>query len=333
MAVLNSGTIIAVAEETVLGGGKVAAWVDADVISCQDDSGLTPAIESLERTNFNGSFIKCPAVAGQESTSGSINMELTLDASDKLGGHLIFKSGLGKYIADAADISVANKISEKADPIATPTGSGLYRLSRPTEARTTLAIREHIGGTQSVIDSKGCVVDSISFDFSAGQLVKASTSLSGIAFANLEGITPLNSLGCVSAQAFVTKSAKFIVDGVALAASGVTLEISNEVSERNYISSNGVGNKVIVGKGVTLNYTLDFVNTNELTKMKNNTKAEIFIELINSAGDKVSIYLPVVSYSSVELGNDGGVKTLSISSMAYNDAEDNCLYIATTKAP
>ena len=49
MAVLNSGTIIAVAEETVLGGGKVAAWVDADVISCQDDSGLTPAIESLER--------------------------------------------------------------------------------------------------------------------------------------------------------------------------------------------------------------------------------------------------------------------------------------------
>ena len=98
------------------------------------------------------------------------------------------------------------------------------------------------------------------------------------------------------------------------------------------MSSNGVGAKVVVGKSVTLNYTLDFVNTNELTKMKNNSKAEIFIELINSAGDKVSIYLPVVSYSSVELGNDGGVKTLSISSMAYNDAEDNCLYIATTKA-
>lgn len=332
MAVLNSGTIIAVAEETVLGAGKATAWVDGDVISCQDDSGLTPAIESLERTNFNGSFIKCPAVAGQESTSGSINMELTLDASDKLGGHLIFKSGLGVYIADAAVISVANKISEAADPVATPTGSGLYRLSRPTEASTTLAVREFIGGTKSVIDSKGCVVDSISFDFSAGQLVKASTSLSGIAFANLEGITPLNSLGCVSAQAFVTKSAKFIVDGVALAASGVTLEISNEVSDRNYVTSNGIGSKVVVGKSVTLNYTLDFVNTNELTKMKNNTKAEIFIELINSAGDKVSIYLPVVSYSSVELGNDGGVKTLSISSMAYNDAEDNCLYIATTKA-
>ena len=34
MAVLNSGTIIAVAEETVLGGGKATAWADIDVISC-----------------------------------------------------------------------------------------------------------------------------------------------------------------------------------------------------------------------------------------------------------------------------------------------------------
>ena len=66
MAVLNSGTIIAVAEETVLGGGKATAWADIDVISCQDDSGLTPAIESLERTNFNGSFIKCPAVGSRK---------------------------------------------------------------------------------------------------------------------------------------------------------------------------------------------------------------------------------------------------------------------------
>ena len=331
MAVLNSGTIIAVAEETVIGAGKATAWADVDVISCQDDSGLIPAVESLERTNFNGSFVKCPAVAGQETTSGSINMELTLNTNDTLGGHLIFKSGLGMYIADAADLSVTNKISEEADPVTNPTGSGLYRLSRPTEARTTLAVREYIGGTQSVIDSKGCVVDSISFDFSAGQLVKASTSLSGIGFANTEGVTLLNSLGCVSADAFVTKSAKFIVDGTTLAASGVTLEIANEVSDRNFVTSSGIGDKVVVGKGVTLNYTLDFVNTNELTKMKNNTKAEIFIELINTAGDKINIYLPVVSYSSVELGNDGGVKTLSISSMAYNDAEDNCLYIATTK--
>ena len=333
MAVLNSGTIIAVAEEAVIGGGKATAWADADVISCQDDSGLTPSIESLERTNFNGSFVKCPAVAGQESTSGSINMELTLDSTDKLGGHLIFKSGLGIFIANAANIAVANKISEVADPVATPSAASLYRLSRPTEARTTLAVREHIGGTQSVIDSKGCVVDSISFDFSAGQLVKASASISGTAFTNLEGITALNPLGCGISQAFVTKSAKFMVDGVSLSASNVTLEISNEVSDRTFINSSGIGDKVVVGKGVTLSYTLDFVNTNELTKMKSNTKAEIFIELVNSANDKVSIYLPVVSYSSVELGNDGGVKTLSISSMAYNDAEDNCLYIATTKAP
>ena len=51
-------------------------------------------------------------------------------------------------------------------------------------------------------------------------------------------------------------------------------------------------------------------------------------------GDKANNALValLVQYGYM-VGNDGGVKTLSISSMAYNDADDNCLYIATTKAP
>lgn len=337
MAVLNSGTILAVAEETVVGGGKVAAWANADVVPFQDDSGLTPATESIERSNFNGSFINCQSLTGNESTSGSLNVELgiapvTGTEAGMLKGHLVFKSGLGKYVAQAADVDkVTFTVVEEADPVTNATGYDLYRLSKPSESRTTLAVREHVGGTTNVIDSKGVVVDSISFDLTAGQIVKVSTSVSGVSYTPLTGITPLATPVCGSAP-FVTKSAKFKVDGVTVDAQNVSLEIANENVDRQAITSTGISDKVTVGKSVTLNYTLDFTDVSVYTKLKNNTTGAIYIELTNTAGDEVIIYLPVVSYNSVDKSNDGGIITTAITSMAYNDAAGNALYIATNKA-
>lgn len=337
MAVLNSGTILAVAEETVVGGGKVAAWANADVVPFQDDSGLTPATESIERSNFNGSFINCQALSGNESTSGNLNVELGImpissTEAGRLGGHLVFKSGLGKYVEQAADVDgVAFTIVEEADPVTNATGYDLYRLSKPTESRTTLAVREFVGGTTNVIDSKGVVVDSISFDLTAGQIVKVSNSVSGISYTPLTGITPLATPTC-GGSPFVTKSAIFKVDGVTVDAQNVSLEISNENVDRQAITSTGISDKVTVGKSVTLNYTLDFTDVSVYTKLKNNTTGSIYIELTNTAGDEIVIYLPVVSYNSVDKSNDGGIITTAISSMAYNDASGNALYIATKKA-
>jgi uncharacterized membrane protein len=68
------------------------------------------------------------------------------------------------------------------------------------------------------------------------------------------------------------------------------------------------------------------------TKLKNNTVGKIYIELTNTNGDEVFIYLPVVSYSSVDKSSDSGVITTAITSMAYNDTVGNALYIATNKA-
>lgn len=337
MAVLNSGTILAVAEETVVGGGKVAAWANADVVPFQDDSGLTPATESLERSNFNGSFINCQALSGNESTSGNLNVELGImpiasTEAGKLGGHLVFKSGLGKYIEQAADVDgVAFTISEEANPVLNATGYDLYRLSKPTEARTTLAVREFVGGTTNVIDSKGVVVDSLSFDFTAGQIVKVSNSVSGISYTPLTGITPLATPTC-GGSPFVTKSAVFKVDGVTVDAQNVSLEIANENVDRQAITSTGISDKVTVGKSVTLSYTLDFTDVSVYTKLKNNTTGAIYIELTNTNGDEIVVYLPVVSYSELSKSNDGGIVTIAVTSMAYNDASGNAIYLATKKA-
>lgn len=336
MAILNSGTIIAVAEETVIGGGKATAWVNGDVVPFQDDSGLTPATESIERSNFNGSFINCQALSGNESTSGSLNLELgimpiTSTEAGMLSGHLIYKSGLGKYVSQAADVDLlTHTIVEEADPVTNATGYDLYRLSKPTEARTTLAVREYVGGTGNVIDSKGVVVESIAFDFTAGQLVKVANTVAGIAYTPSTGNTPLASPTC-GGSPFVTKSAVFLVDGVAIDAQNVSLEIANTNVDRQAITSTGISDKVTVKKAVTLSYTLDFTDVSVYTKLKNNTTGSIFIELTNTAGDEIKVYLPVVSYTEVSKNNDGGVITTAITSTAYNDASGNALYLATKK--
>lgn len=336
MSVLNTGTIIGVAEELTIGAGKATAWLDADVVNgLGEDSGMTPAVESLERANFNGSYLNCKALTGNESTSGNLNLELAIlpiagTEAGRLNGHLIYKNGLGFYAEDAADVSV-DTISIEADPVLNPTGYDLYRLSLPTETVKTLAVKEYIGGTGETILNKGCVVDSLSFDFSAGQIVKVSNSLSGVAFTPTSGETPLAKPTC-GADPFVTKSIGFKVDGVTVHASNLKLDINNENVDRQYVTSSGVGAKITVKKSISLSYTLDFVNTSFYTALRNNTEAEIFIDLINTAGDKVKIYLPKVSYSQAELGNDGGIKTVSITSGALGDASGHAIYIATKKA-
>jgi len=337
MALLNSGTVILVDEEATIGAGQGATWLDTDAIPFQDDSGLTPATESLERQNFNGSFLACKSLTGNESTSGSLNVEMALlpvtgtEAGHFLA-HLVYKSGLGIYAEQAADLTVTNTISIEADPSANPTGYDLYRLSLPTESRTTLVVYEDLGGSGEAIVSKGVVVDSIGMNFSAGQIAVTNFSVSGIGYDALTGQTPFTSTGCPQTDPFVTKSAVFKVDGVSIDASDVSLTVNNTNVDRQYISSTGIGDKVTTAKSVELSYTLDMVTTQAYTLLKNNTEAELYISLVNTAGDEMHVYLPVVSYSEVSKNNDGGVLTLQISSMAYADTDGHALYIATMKA-
>lgn len=325
MGLLNSGTIIAIDEETTIGNGQTGVWTDSDVVIFQDDSSLTPATASLERNNFNGSFVSCQSLSGDESTSGSLNVELNVSgAGNELEGHLLFKSVLGKYVADGADVTtVAGEISQ-----GTAETHSLYALSAPTDARTTLAVREYIGGSgDAVIDHKGVVGDSVTFNFTAGQIVKANFSVSGIGYETANGQSVLSEPSC-GANPFVTKSAVFEVDGVSIDAQDVSMTITNTNVDRNAITSTGISDKVTTAKSVELSYTLDMVDTVAYTALKNNSTAKIMIELTNGSSE-CKVFLPVVSYTAVDKGNDSGVITMSINSMAYNDSSKQALYIAT----
>ena len=70
----------------------------------------------------------------------------------------------------------------------------------------------------------------------------------------------------------------------------------------------------------------------EYTALKNNSTAALFMELVNTDGDEIKFYFPVMDYTEVSKSTADGVITLDVTSMAYNDAQGNAMYIATKKA-
>lgn len=336
----NLGTVIAIDEEVSIGAGQGGTWLAGDVVSFNDDSGLTPATSSIERNTFSGSFIMCQSLSGENSTSGNLNVDLAIlpvvaTEAGKLNGHLIFKSGFGKYIEKGADVDeVAFTVGIEPDPITNP-GFDCYTLAEPTDAQTTLAVREYLGGDgNAVLDHKGVVVDSMSFDFSVGSIVKVSNSVSGVDYATATGQTVLPSSGCGNALPFVTKNAVLKLDGTTLHASNVSLTITNTIVDRKYITGSGTSSKVVTAKSIELSYTIDLDATQMAfyNKMQTNATGEIYLSLTNSSNDKAIVYLPKVNFSEVSKSSDSGVLTLSCKSQAFENNDGIAIILATKKA-
>ena len=334
MAILNLGTVIAVAKETAI-GVPVTTFSDSDVVSFSDGSGMTPSSEVLERNLLNGSYLSCPSLSGTQSSSGSLDTEIGVQTvtgteAGKLKAHLIWEACLGTYIEQGADCSVPNKIGIESDPISNPTGYDLYKLSKPDEPSITLAVREYLGGTDKVLESRGCVVTSLAINLSAGQIATASASVDGIDYATPSGQTPLNNLGC-GANPFVVKLAKFIHKGASVDAQDVTITINNEVTDRTAVTSNGISAKVIVAKSVEISYNIDLVDLSAYTDLRNNTKGALYIELANGT-EEMRIYIPEMSYTAVDKSVDGGILTLGITGQATESALlPEAILIATKK--
>ena len=335
MAILNLGTVIAVAKETAI-GVPVTTWADNHVISLNDGSGLTPSSEVLSRTLLNGSFISCPSLSGTQSASGNLDTEIGVQTvsgteAGKLKAHLIWEACLGTYVEQGADCSVPNKVGIESDPIANPTGYDLYKLSKPDEPSITLAVREYLGGTDKVLETRGVVVTSLALNLASGQIATAAASVDGVDYAmpNVGG-TILNNLGC-GANPFVVKLAKFIYKGVSVNAQDVTITINNEVTDRSYIQGNGISAKVIVAKSVEVSYNIDLVDLSAYDDLKNNTRGALYVELVNGS-EEMKIYIPEMSYTAVDKSVDGGILTLGITGQATESALlPEAILIATKK--
>lgn len=334
MAVLlDLGTTIGVIKEASIGAG--GTFTNADAIGFNAGSGLTPAVESITREILNGSFVSCPSISGTESSSGDLTSEVGIQAvtgteKGKLKAHLLYEAGLGSYVEAGADLTTPFKVGIMPDPVSTPGGADLYKLSKPDDAPISLSVIEFLGGTATALQSKGVVVDSIAITLTSGQIANASFGCSATGFSTPTGLTAIDNLGC-GANPLVVKSAVCKLNGATINAQDITINITNQVVDRSAVTGTGITNKVVTGKEVTLSYTLDLEDLSLYTSLKNNTVAEFFVELANGT-ESMKIYLPRISYTAIDKGNDSNVLTLSVSAMATEDPTlKEALLIATKK--
>lgn len=95
MSFLEKGRSLAVIEEASYGNG--GAVVDADYVD-YTGSDLSTSIENLERAVIRNSMLALEPILGQETSSGSITVEVSGDnATTGVNGHLLYKNGIGRF--------------------------------------------------------------------------------------------------------------------------------------------------------------------------------------------------------------------------------------------
>ena len=330
---LSLANIFAIAEETVIGAGKATSWENTDVVTLNADSSMSPATESIERNLLNSSFLSCKSLTGSSSTSGSLNAEIGIQTTTglekgKLKGHLLWKNGLGKYVSAGADVSVANQISAVPDAILNPSTHDLYTLSKPSDARTSMVIREYLG-TNVCLEHLGVFVESVTITLASGQIAQVGFSVAGVDYATPTGQTVLTNLGCGSTP-FVVKQITMKKGGTTIHAQDVSITISNTLNDRQAVTSNGTSDKVLTNKSIEISYSIDMEDLSAYTDLKANTEAELYIELVNGT-ENMRIYIPAMNYTAVDKSDDGGLLSLSITAKANPDADGEAIYIATKK--
>jgi len=339
MSVYRSKTAVyAVILESTFNGGGV--FTDSDVVEVTSDTSLKPEVDSIERKGVCASFVPKAKVAGKEFGSGSLGVELIPDPTGAgLTGGKILRVALGIEEAPGTDsgafigysdagVTPANKIYEAQTG---ETGTAyLYKLNKPCGTQESLAVKEMLGcdtsDSQSLVFT-GVIPNNVQIDLPVADVCTVTFDVGASAFQTSSGETPLVST-CSAEIPYVGKNAKFTVSDVTYEAKDVSISIENTVSDREAITSSGITDKVITGKVVKGSLKITFENWDELNRLKNNTEAQLYIEL-KASGNTFAIYIPYAVWSSVGVEDDDGVLVNAIEfEAAVDPITDEAILIA-----
>jgi len=330
MAIYRSkGAVYAVILEATFNSG--GTFTDSDVVEVTSDTNLKPEVDSIERKAVCSSFISQPKLAGKEYGSGTLGVELIPEASSgDLHGSAVLQVALGirevPGTGTGAIIGASDASGTAADMIyevqAGEDGTAyLYKLNKPCGTQESLAIKQMLGcdtaDSQTLLFT-GVVPNSVTFDFPVADIATISFDIGAAGFETASGETLLNGL-CLDTNPYVGKNAKFTVDGVSYEAKDLQFSIENTVSDREAITSAGITDKAITAKLVKGSLTINFENWNELNKFKNNTDAQIYLEM-GSGAHKFAIYIPRARYTSVGVEDDDGILVNKIEFEATEDS-------------
>ena len=326
MALLSKGNIFAVVEEVTF--NTAPSFVDTDVQEVTSDTNLAPNVDSIERKVILDSFVGQPSIAIKETGSGTMAYELIpSNTGTALPFATILKAAMGRYEVAGTDtgafIGFSDAGSTPADMIfaaesADEGTADLWTLSRPADAKFSLAIQQFVGGSgDDVITYAGVVPASTTFNFPVADICSVVFEVGASSFLTSTGETPLVGTTLTSAP-YVGKNATFTVGGTSYCAKDISITIPNTVVDYDGLCSSGIMDKIITGKAVTGSFKMTFEDFTELDKLKDNTDGTLYLRLGNGANE-FAIYLPKIRYSAVNIADADGLIENTVEFSAFPD--------------
>jgi len=219
MALLSKGNVFAIAKETTF--NTAPTFVDGDVTEVTGDTNLTPNVDTVQRNVIKNSFLGQPSIATKETGSGTVGVELIPeDTGTDLNGDVVLEAAMGikedAGLGTGAFIGYSDAGTTTGNEIYRATGGDtgtgtLYTLSKPSDAVTSLAIKQFVGGSgDDVITYTGIIPNSTGFKFPVADIATVSFDVGASGFSTstlLLNIFPTRIFWPIHIPAFAIKLA------------------------------------------------------------------------------------------------------------------------------
>ena len=339
MAFLSKGRAVGVIEEASYGAGGVFTNSDyLDYTACD----ISPDIAVIERNVIRQSMIALESLQGQETSSGTISIEISGDDDTYgLNGDLLYKNAFGYRVARTTATTVASASSSSSLTLTSASGLEVAQAlkvtlgtgdefvtitsisgndieidpalsSVPTGTEPVVGLLTYLvntGGDTVDYTYKGSVITDATLNFPVADVATADFSVGGAGFVSDNPGTTVT-VPCDPVTPVVGKNAELTVLGVDYEAQDVSLNLTSEVTDIQSLTSDGIANKLAVTRAVSMNFRTEYVGDSNVNTLKAGTKGSMHLQLRDGGSTSpviVGVYAPSVKFRTVTRSEDGNI--------------------------
>ncbi len=323
MAILKSKSkVIAAKLEAVFNTAETLT--SADTLEIKESSNVTTTLATVSRKVIRDSLLTTPVIPIRENTSSTIDVELLPSGvADDILGDALLEAGMGKKSPAGLAGSGTGAFIGFSDDGATPADiiymaqagdtndstAVAYILNKPSGITKSLTIKEFLGTSKSV-ETIGNVVSSIKISLPTADVASMVFSVEGCGFATNESDTKLTPV-CSTNLPYLGKSATFKFDGVTVAATDVSIDITNTIFNEESLIVDGYSSKSITSQEIKGSFTALFEDYSMLTKFKNNVDGSLYVSLSQGA-NTFAIYIQKLKLTSFSKSDNSGVMSQTV---------------------
>ena len=316
----SSATITAYQIESVF--KQAVTFVDADVVP-YNSATWTPQTDEVTREYISSRTLLAGApMQGKSTATGTHTMELLPDTTDStmLVGSQLFEATLGEYMGtNAATIDLGNHtiVDHTGDGLG---DAGLYYLSTGDVAAKSLGAKYVIGGVEAYsVDIRGVLVETLKLTFPTQGLVTAEFSMGGST-----GFIPVNQGSdltdfCSAMTPHVARGMTVTIDGTDVCATDLEFTITNEIADYVCVTDTGVGQKTVTKRTIEGSFKIAFENLDQINAYNSWSSASLFAYSETLDGKLFAIELGNMQRTSLDLADDNGIFTQTVTFSATDD--------------